>query len=149
LKISELNAARGTILNGPGPEVKQTPHQKITFGEVMNGLDRQNCNQKLAELSEEILAQGRVLSERYDIAELKRYKRMLAEFMREAVRFSYEFKKNSARDRHGRHKIYAVIKKINKKLEELTENILGQQVDTIQLIADIDEVNGMLVDLLA
>ncbi|MCL2081675.1 MAG: YaaR family protein [Oscillospiraceae bacterium] len=147
MKISDFAAPGRTPSLPQVSEIKQALQPKPIFSDVIDGISRQNCNQKLLEMSREIFRQGQVLSERYDIADLKRYKRMLSEFMSEAVKFCYEFRKNNSRDRNGRHKMYAIVKKINQKLEKLTENILSQQVDAIQLIADIDEINGMVLDL--
>ena len=148
MKISDFTATRRM----PEPVKTEQVHipspPKAIFSDVIEGINRQNCNRKLTEMSNEILKQGRVLSERYDITELKRYKKMLSEFMHEAVRFCYEFRKSNSRDRNGRHKMFALVKKINKKMEELTETVLSQQVDVIQLIADIDEINGMIFDLI-
>jgi uncharacterized protein YaaR (DUF327 family) len=42
-----------------------------------------------------------------------------------------------------------VVKRIDEKLEKITNDILGSQVDQIQLIADISDINGMLLDLMA
>ena len=126
-----------------------TAPQRGAFREVMHGLNRSNVNDILTKMSQDIIKQGEVLAQRYDIAELKRYKRMLGEFLAEAVRYSYEFNKRSTRDGRGRHHVYAIVKRINEKLEKITQDILSQQVEQIQLIADISDINGMLVDLLA
>ena len=150
MKIGDFNRgvtpAAHTVPIGD-PHVK-TP-QKGAFREVMHDTHRSNAGEFLTKLSQNIARQGEVLAQRYDITELKRYKQMLAEFMGEAVRFSYEFNKRPSRDGRGRHHIYATVKRIDEKLEKITQDILGQQVDQIQLIADINDINGMLVDLLA
>jgi len=150
MKISELN--RG--VQRPAPAIPTgDPHikapQQGAFREVMHGVDRSNATEILTKMSQDIVKQGEVLAQRYDIAELKRYKQMLAKFMSEAVRWSYEFSKRPTRDGRGRHHVYAIVKRVNEKLEKITQDILSQQVEQIQLIADISDINGMLVDLLA
>ncbi|MDR1693164.1 MAG: YaaR family protein [Oscillospiraceae bacterium] len=119
------------------------------FMEVMDGINQSNCAEMLTAMSEEILRQGEVLARRYDIAELKRYKKLITEFMQEAVRFTYEFKKRSTRDGRGRHHMYAIIRRVNERLEKMTQDILSRQTDQLQLMADIDDIHGMLVDLFA
>ncbi|MDR0294054.1 MAG: YaaR family protein [Oscillospiraceae bacterium] len=150
MKISELNRGiqRPAQAAPVGDPLVKAP-QRGAFREVMSGIDRSNCMEILTKMSQDIVRQGEVLAQRYDIAELKRYKRMLADFMSEAVRFSYEFSKRPTRDGRGRHHVYAVVKRINEKLEKITQDILSEQVEQIQLIADISDINGMLVDLLA
>ncbi|MDR1668822.1 MAG: YaaR family protein [Oscillospiraceae bacterium] len=149
MKISELNRGLSRPIS-PGASVgavQAAPPSR--FMEVMNGINQSNCTEALSAMGEEILRQGEVLARRYDIAELKRYKKLIAEFMQEAVRFTYEFKKRSTRDGRGRHHMYAIIRCVNEKLEKMTQDILSQQVDQLQLMADIEDIHGMLVDLLA
>ena len=150
MKISEFNrGVQRPAQAAPAGDPHVKAPQRGAFREVMNGLDHSNATEKLAQMSRDIVRQGEVLAQRYDIAELKRYKQMLAEFMAEAVRFSYEFSKRATRDGRGRHHVYAVVKRINEKLEKITQDILSQQAEQIQLMADISDINGMLVDLLA
>ncbi len=147
MKISELNRGVNRPIpagSSPGP-VQAAPQSR--FMEVMNGINQSNCAEMLTAMSTEILRQGEILARRYDIAELKRYKKLITEFMQEAVRFTYEFKKRSTRDNRGRHRMYAIIRCVNEKLEKMTQDILSQQVDQLQLMADIDDIHGMLVDL--
>jgi hypothetical protein len=150
MKISELNRGARTPVH---PTPVGDPHVKApskgAFREVMHDMNRSNAGDALSKLSQDIVRQGEVLAQRYDIAELKRYKQMLAEFMNEAVRLSYEFNKRPTRDGRGRHHIYTIVKRIDEKLEKITQDILERQVDQIQLMADINDINGLLVDLLA
>jgi uncharacterized protein YaaR (DUF327 family) len=104
--------------------------------------------QRLQEMCDAITKQGAAVARRCDILELKRYKEMVAEFMYEAVRFSYEFKKQSSLDARGRHRMYSIIKRVNQKLEELTRKVLESQAETLSVMDAIDEIRGMLVDLL-
>ena len=150
MKISELR--RG--VNQPPQaavhaDVSSKPASQSAFRDVLHGVDRSNRAEYLSRMSEDIVRQGEVLAARYDIAELKRYKGMLTEFLTEAIRYSYEFNKRSSRDGHGRHHVYVIVKRINEKLEKMTQDILNGQADQIQLMADINDINGMLVDLWA
>ncbi len=46
-----------------------------------------------------------------------------------------------------RHKEYVLIEKINEKLELLTKYILEKENENINLLATLDEIRGLLVDL--
>jgi hypothetical protein len=150
MKIGDFNrGVQRPVQPSPSADTRVTATQQGAFREVMHGLDRSNATDILTKMSQDIIKQGEILAQRYDISELKRYKRMLCEFLSEAVRYSYEFNKRSTRDGRGRHHVYAIVKRINEKLEKITQDILSQQAEQIQLIADISDINGMLVDLLA
>ncbi|MDR0249169.1 MAG: YaaR family protein [Oscillospiraceae bacterium] len=117
------------------------------FRDAIQGVTRQNAEQKLAQMSAEITRQGAVLGRRVDILELKRFKEMITEYVGEAVRFMYEHKRQSSFDARGRHKIYTTIKKLNDKLEEMTQKILDDEKGNLDMLADIDEVCGLLIDI--
>jgi uncharacterized protein YaaR (DUF327 family) len=44
--------------------------------------------------------------------------------------------------------VYAVVKRINQKLDEMTAEVLREQTDNIRLLSIVDDIRGMLVDLL-
>ena len=118
-----------------------------SFPREMSRLTKTNCEQRLNEMHTRIVGQGRVLSDRCDILELKRYKEMVAEFMHEAVRFAFEYKKQSTLDARGRHRLFALIKRINLKLEELTQLMLSGEAGNLEIMAAVDELRGMLLDI--
>lgn len=148
MKINDLNSINQLIRSGTGAERRAPAGQASSFRETLSGLNQANAMQKLTEMSEELAKQGAILGRRCDILELKRYKEKLGEYLHEAVRFMYEFKKQSTLDSRGRHKIYAIIKRINSKLEEMTEELLKNEANNLNVMAAVDEIRGMLVDLL-
>lgn len=148
MKITELQTANRPMQVLAGVERRESGSRQQEFAKHISGLDKGNCVQKLNEMSENITKQGEIVAKRCDIVELKRYREMITEFMNEAVRFAFEFKKQSTLDARGRHRMYATIKRINKKLEELTKALLSGESDNISLMDSIDEIRGMLLDLL-
>ena len=148
MKISELQTANRPIQIKPAVERREGGARQQAFERHMSGLNRGNCMEKLYEMSENITKQGENVAKRCDILELKRYREMIAEFMGEAVRFAFEFKKRSTLDARGRHRLYAIIKRVNKKLEELAKELLSGEADTISLMNSIGEIRGLLLDLM-
>ncbi len=148
MKITDVNNLNNLIRTGAGVE-RQTQRQgPPSFRDTLSSLTRENSMQRLSEMSENLMRQGEVVGRRCDILELKRYKELLSEYLYEAVRFMYEFKKQSTLDARGRHKMYAIIKKINAKLEEMTEQMLKSESGSLALMAAVDDIRGMLIDLL-
>ena len=147
MKIHDLSSLNGMIRAATGFEHSEAASRPASFRMEMSRLTRANCEQKLAEMNQNILEQGRLMARRCDLLQFKRYKEMIAEFMYEAVRFAYEFKKQSTLDARGRHRMYALIKRINKKLEELTRQLLSGEADNLAIMAAVDELRGLLLDL--
>lgn len=115
-------------------------HLKHSFGESQE--------EKLQKMALEVEAQGKRLADRIDIGELKAYKRLVAEFLEEAVAGFGRFSKESFLDRRGRHRVYATVKTVNEKLEALTEEVLKAERDNLAVAGRIEDIRGLVLDLL-
>ena len=147
MKIHDLATLQSMIRTPSDVERHESSPRTPTFSREMSQLSRANCEQKLGEMHGRITEQGQLLSTRCDMLELKRYKEMVAEFMHEAVRFAFEFRKQSTLDARGRHKLYALIKRVNQKLEELTRLMLSVEAENLAVMATVDELRGLLLDM--
>ena len=148
MKITDFNSINQLIRAGQGARRAAPSGHAPAFRDTLSELTQANAAGKLSEMSEELSRQGEILGRRCDILELKRYKEKLGEYLHEAIRFMYEFRRQSALDAHSRHKMYAIVKKINSRLEELTEELLRKEADNLNVMAAIDEIRGLLVDLM-
>lgn len=50
-------------------------------------------------------------------------------------------------DRRGRHRLYATVKKVNTELEVLTEEILKSERDHLKIIGKIEDIRGLILDM--
>jgi len=98
-------------------------------------------------LLEQIDEQGARLSKTPTFDELRYYRALIQSFIGEAVGSMYELRTQAGWDRLGRQKVYTSVRKIDKKLEELTEKIRLGQANQLDIIASHDAIRGMLVDL--
>lgn len=111
-------------------------------------IDGKNYEERLRALADRIIAQGEKLGKKIDIRELKVYKKLISEFLNEAVNGSHKFSKESFLDRRGRYKVYATIKKINSEIENLANDILKEENDNISVLKRLDDIRGLILDLL-
>lgn len=118
------------------------------FSTMLKKQTSDNMDETLKRMAQEIISQGERLGEKVDIAELKAYKRMVSEFLEESVRNFARFSKESFMDRRGRHRLYATVKKINESLEELTREVLNKEQDHLKIIGRIEDIRGMILDIL-
>jgi uncharacterized protein YaaR (DUF327 family) len=113
-------------------------------------MDRQfseNQDEELRKKAQEIEKQGKHLASHIDVSELKAYKRLVMEFLDEAVRSSSRFTKDSFLDRRGRHRVFSTIKIVNEKLEQLTRDVLDSERDNIAILGRIEDIRGLILDL--
>ena len=148
MKISEIKSNATTLVTPAAREDRRvdTTGNKASFGDAMIKAEQSDTESKMRKLIADIERQGDILGKTMDLRELKKYKKLISEFMDEAVSSSLEFSKQSFFDRRGRHKVYAQVKKINAKVEELSREFLKDEKDNIKILESIGSIKGMLMD---
>ena len=99
-------------------------------------------------MMQEITMQGKKLGKHMDVRDMKHYRALIKEFMNEIVSRSHEFKRENFLDKKGRHRVYGMIKLVDNKLDELAQELIKDEKDHITILAKVDEIRGMLLDLL-
>ena len=126
---------------------RKAPDSQASFFETVKNAEERNVLERLREKAGEIAAQGEKLADKIDIKELRAYKKLISDFMDEAVGNSRKFSKQSFLDRRGRHKVYAVIKQVNEELDELTREVLREEKDRIKILKKLDDIKGLILDI--
>ena len=122
--------------------------QSGDFLGLLKGIEEKDIVARLRVLADDIAEQGKKLADKIDIKELRIYKRMISDFLEEAVGNSRKFSKQSYLDKRGRHKVYAVIKKVNEELDELTREVLSEEKDRIMILKRLDDIKGLILDII-
>ena len=78
---------------------------------------------------------------------MKKYRSSVKEFMNEIVSRSHEFSRENFLDRRGRHRVYGIIRQVDKNLDELAEELLKEEKDNLAILGKIDDIRGMLIDI--
>lgn len=81
------------------------------------------------------------------LSNLRRYREAVREFMKKAVDGSYQIKGSRRWDGRGNRKAFYLIEKVNHSLEGLAAMVLKKQAGTMKLMAALDEIRGLLLDL--
>lgn len=117
------------------------------FSSTLRKLEYANYEERIKVLVDKIQSQGKKLEKKADIRDLKIYKQLISEFLDEAVSHSHAFTKKNFLDRRGRHRVFAIIKKINEELIELTNEVLRAEQDNINILKKLDDIRGLILDL--
>ena len=149
MRVSDIRARTAELA---GPESGETQRAQAgkaqAFSRQLSESGADAYKGRIAELVEGITRQGRVLSERADIREFVKYRELISGLMHEVVSGAYSFCKKNTFDARGRHRIYAVVHKVNAKLDELAKEVLKEQQDNLRILEDIEDIRGLLVDML-
>ena len=147
LKLNEINQTMnaGAVKNGDNSKASNVRGKN--FGSTLKSLEGESVEYRLKVLLDKIHEQGNMLSQRLDIKDLKDYKTLVSEFLTEAIASSFKFSKESYLDRRGRHRVHVIVKKVNEKLDEVTQKVLEEEKDKLEIAATIEDIRGMLIDL--
>ncbi len=149
MKISDIKSHPSTISSVVARDDRRMDmaNDRASFGDTLKKTEEQDLASRLNRLMSDIQKQGEHLTKSMDIKELKNYKKLITEFMSEVVNNSLKFSKQSHFDRRGRHKVYALVKKVNAKVEELSREFLKEEKDNIKILESIGSIKGMLFDM--
>lgn len=114
--------------------------------DLLKAKDNQSKD-RLNALMQQITDQGKRLGQVPTYSELKTYRELVRKFIGEAVGNMYNLQSQTGWDRHGRQKMYTVIRQIDDKLAELTEDVRQGQERQLAIMEKLDAIRGMLVDL--
>jgi len=118
-----------------------------SFSDFMHHQDKQYSQQILEKILNEIDEQSKNLVNSKNLRELKIYKSLIKKFMEEALKAAILLEEQFSYDKVGRTKKYKLIREIDKKLLDLTNLTLEKEVDQINLLEQIGEIRGLLVNL--
>lgn len=106
---------------------------------------RQTFDMELNAISE----LGQRLVKNLSLSDLKEYKEKVANFLKMCISHGFSFDEERLDSRFGRTKILAVVKTVNQKLVDLGNELLSSNKDSLKVLALVDEIRGLLLDLYA
>ena len=142
IKVNEV-----TPVNQPQQtqEVKKTGEDfKFTLA---SAIQDEELQEKLTNLMSQIDEQGKKISEHMDIRDMKKYRSLVKEFVNEVVNRSHKFSRENFLDRRGRHRVYGMVKLVDKNLNDLAEELVKDEKDHLSILGRVDEIRGLLLDI--
>ena len=120
-----------------------------TFSEVMNKQRVDKAMEQLTKLMQQVEDQGKVLAETRTVDELRKYKKLVKDFMEDAVAHGLSLEERRGFNRRGRTKIYKLVQEVDRKLIDLTNDVLDKQKTSLDILNKVGEIKGLLVNLYA
>lgn len=126
----------------------QTPKGDDSFKfTLISHIENSELQEKLSGLMRDIEEQGAKIAKHMDIRDMKRYRNLVKEFMNEVTANSHEFSRENFLDRRGRHRVYGIVKEVDKSLDELAQELLKNEKDNLEILKKVDDIRGMLLDI--
>lgn len=121
--------------------------ESVSFSEVMSKGRKQQNYERLTGMMKEIEGQGKQLAESRTIDNLRKYKKLVKDFMEEAVSNGLQLEEQRGFNRRGRTKVYKIIKEVDSKLIELTNAVLDKEKKGLDALSLVGEIHGLLINI--
>lgn len=110
-------------------------------------LEDSSLAERLNLMLQDIVQQGERISKKNDIKDMQRYRILIKDFMNEIVTRSHVFSRENFLDRKGRHRVYGIIRQVDKELDDLAQELVKDEKDNISILAKIGQIQGLLLDI--
>ncbi|MDR1539853.1 MAG: YaaR family protein [Clostridiales bacterium] len=144
MKISEISSPQAAEFK-PRSERAESGDFKFT----LNRVDDENLAERLNGLMGEITVHGKQLADHMDIKDMKKYRSLISDFINEVVTHSHKFSRENFLDRRGRHRVYGIVRLVDKELDSLAQELLSRENDHLAILEKVNEIQGLLLDIMA
>ncbi|WP_297990100.1 YaaR family protein [uncultured Anoxybacillus sp.] len=123
------------------------PMESVSFTEVMQKKKSDVLFERFQAMAQQIEAQGKKLAESQTVEDLKTYKKLVKQFLDDAVKNSLQLEEQRGFSRGGRSKIYKLVKEVDQKLVELTNAVLEKEKKGLDLLGLVGEIQGLIINI--
>ena len=149
MRVQGQKATDSGIVQVRGTEVRgDNETENSMFRRTLTDLSKEMYAARLEDMKREIDEQGKLLGDRVDVREFERYRKLIREFLDEIVSNGYTFSREDAYASRGRHRYIATVNIVDEKLDSLGKEVMKEQADRIEILNKIDDIRGLLLDLM-
>lgn len=138
MEISPLRKGTSIISDRKKVEQKKDFSKSFSFAR-----DKKN-QEDLKRSIDEIKKRGNRLVITKCYGDVKIYKNLIKEYLEDILAFMYNVKKDIS---FWQTQYFITVDTIDSKLEELTEALLAEEKENLNIAATIDEIQGLIVDI--
>lgn len=143
----KINQTTSAAASSAQPQQPQMTDDTFRFT-LMSNIEEAGLQERLTHLFEDITMQGKKISKHMDVKDMKKYRSLVKDFLNEIVNRSHKFSRENFLDRKGRHRVYGIIRLIDKNLDELAEELMKEEKDNLTILGKVGEIRGLLLDIL-
>ena len=141
IKVTDIKSA--TQIEAKAPVKSGDGSFKFT---LVSNIEERDLQRRLTSMMQDITDQGDKIAKHMDIKDMKRYRELVKGFLNEVVNRSHEFSRENFLDKRGRHRVYGIVKLVDKNLGDLADELLKDEQDHLEIVGKIDDIRGLLLD---
>ncbi|CAM3254246.1 YaaR family protein [Filibacter tadaridae] len=125
----------------------QTTQGGTRFGQMVVKQEQRLHGEQITRLFGDISAVGNRIARSRNLRDMAKFKMLIKRFLKEAVDSGMELKQSHTWNQYGEGRRLKLVETIDEKLIELAEDLLNQEKTSIDLLAKIGEIKGLLINL--
>jgi uncharacterized protein YaaR (DUF327 family) len=133
-----------TRRNSPVVSDKKTVSSKMDFSQNFSSARQHKSEEQLKDMMDNIKKRGNRLSITKCFADVKAYKNMIREYLESVLKHMYEIKKDIS---FWQTQYFITVETVDMKLQELTQMLLSEEKENLDVAGTIDEISGLIVDI--
>lgn len=118
------------------------------FLEKFDKIKSESVKEELEKIFEKISIQSDKIGEKVYLKDILEYKKLVKEFLNVATQNSNQFSNENYFDRKGRYRNYSIVKTVDRELDSLTRDFINGQIDHMNILKRMDDIKGMLLDIM-
>ncbi|GMQ65181.1 YaaR family protein [Vallitalea maricola] len=139
VKMPDMNDNINRIDNNNNKEFKFT---------LLSKIDESSLQEKLNMMINDITEQGKKIAKHMDVKDMKKYRELIKDFVNEVVTHSHKFSRENFLDRRGRHRVYGIVKLVDRNLDDLAKELIQEEKNNLNILGHVDEIRGLLLDIM-
>ncbi len=157
-RIYSLDGSYSFNLSGRKKTRKKQSVKKRTFTSLLSRIERKGLfsegreehGDTLEEYLDEVYSAGDSLKDAQTLENIKQYKGAVRAFLNFVVDKILQVEKKVSKKNilTGKQYVFTRVKIVDRKLEQLVSDVLISQTSQLQILQKIDEINGLLINLL-
>lgn len=117
---------------------------KKDFSQSFNHAKDRRTDEEFKKMIKNIKIKGERLSISKSYADVMAYKKMIKEYLKEVLDNMYKIEKDIS---FWQTQYFVTVETIDEKLEELTQVLINNEKESLNIAATIDDIQGMIVDI--
>ncbi len=143
MKVNHVAGSR----TGQLSSVPKSGSTGAKFSEVITRQEIQLYKEQLDKLFMDVHAAGERLGKSRNFHDLVKYKTLVKQLVKETVETGMELKQSHSWNRFAEGRVLQTVELIDEKLVELTEEVLKNEKQSIDILGRIGEIKGLLIHL--
>ncbi|MBL4932063.1 MULTISPECIES: YaaR family protein [Clostridium] len=136
-------------IKGLGKNTRVTSERKIQssrkdFSQSFSQARDRRSGEELKKMIEDIKKKGNRLVLTKTYADVASYKRMIKEYLQSVLEYMYSIKQDIS---FWQTQYFITVDIIDSRLEELTQMLLSDEKENINIASTVDEIQGLIVDI--